>query len=176
MTKHFNRKEMQERRRQLRSNMTYCEKLIWMYLRKRQLKERFLRQYSIDNYVIDFYCPKLKLAVEVDGDIHELYEQKEYDKYRQEYLENMGINFIRIKNEELLGNANKAFDRIENEIKRLVLKKLLKILEQKLISTLSQFVQSITDCELTFELSILSATVTVIKYFLVASFDKSSCR
>lgn len=119
MTEHFNRKEMQERQRQLRTDMTYCEKLIWMYLRKRQMKERFLRQYSVDNYVIDFYCSKLKLAVEIDGDVHNLQDQKEYDKSRQKYLETFGINFIRIKNEELLGNPNKAFRRIENEINRL---------------------------------------------------------
>lgn len=80
------------------------------------MKERFLRQYSVDNYVIDFYCPKLKLAVEIDGDIHDLQDQKEYDKERQDYLENFGLNFIRIKNEELLTNADKAFARIEDEI------------------------------------------------------------
>ena len=116
MTQHFNKKEMQERRRQLRNNMTYCEKLVWMYLRKKQMKARFLRQYSIDNYVVDFYCPKLKLAVEVDGSIHEEKEQKIYDKVRQQYLEGFGVKFVRIKNEELMGNANKAFEKIEAEI------------------------------------------------------------
>ena len=110
---------MQARRRQLRANMTYCEKIVWMYLRKRQMKERFLRQYSVDNYVIDFYCPKLKLAVEIDGDVHELEDQKVYDKERQKYLEDFGIGFIRIKNEELLGNPNKSFEKIEDEIKKL---------------------------------------------------------
>lgn len=119
MTEHFNKKEMKKRRRQLRVSMTYCEKLIWMYLRKRQMKERFLRQYSVDNYVIDFYCPKLKLAVEIDGDVHKLEDQKIYDKERQKYLEDFGLGFIRITNEELLANANKAFEKIENEIKRL---------------------------------------------------------
>ncbi|MBU2446056.1 MAG: endonuclease domain-containing protein [Bacteroidetes bacterium] len=119
MTKHFNKKEMKERRRELRSNMTYCEKLVWMYLRKRQMKVRFLRQYSVDNYVIDFYCPKLKLTIEIDGDVHEISEQKQYDIDRQQYLENFGINFLRITNEELLGNPNKAFEKIEIEIKRL---------------------------------------------------------
>ncbi len=99
--------------------MTYCEKLIWAYLRKRQMKERFLRQYSVDSYVIDFYCARLKLAIEVDGDIHDLLDQKKYDKDRQEYLENFGINFIRIKNDELLGGPDKAFQRIENEIQKL---------------------------------------------------------
>lgn len=120
---------MQQRRRQLRSRMTYCEKLVWMYLRKRQMKERFLRQYSIDNYVIDFYCSKLKLAVEIDGDVHNLQDQKEYDKNRQKYLESFAIKFIRIKNEELLGNPNKTFGRIENEIKKL---QQIEMTEQKL--------------------------------------------
>lgn len=83
------------------------------------MKERFLRQYSVDSYVIDFYCPKLKIAVEVDGDIHDLQDQKKYDKDRQEYLENFGIKFVRIKNVKLLSNPDKEFQRIENEIQKL---------------------------------------------------------
>jgi len=96
--------------------MTYCEKIVWLHLRKKQLGYRFLRQYSIDHFVIDFYCPELKLAVELDGDVHENPDQKEYDKARQKYLEAFGINFIRIKNEEFLGNPDKAFLKIENAI------------------------------------------------------------
>ncbi|MBI1938618.1 MAG: DUF559 domain-containing protein [Ignavibacteriales bacterium] len=115
-----NKKAMKERRRQLRANMTYCEKLMWAYLRKKQIKELFLRQYSVDSYVIDFYSPRLKLAVEVDGDIHDLQDQKKYDKDRQEYLENFGIHFIRIKNEELTSHPDKVFQRIENEIKMII--------------------------------------------------------
>lgn len=77
---------------------------------------KFRRQYSVDNYVIDFYCPKLKLAVEVDGEIHDLPEQKEHDIIRQKYLEQYGITFVRIKNEELFDNPNNAFEKIEKEI------------------------------------------------------------
>jgi len=80
---------------------------------------RFLRQYSVDNYVIDFYCPRLKLAIEIDGEVHEDPVQKEHDIERQTYLESFGIRFIRIRNEELLGNPNKAFGRIEELIKTL---------------------------------------------------------
>jgi len=116
MTKHYNKKSEQEKRRYLRKNMTYCEKIVWLHLRKKQLGYRFLRQYSIDHFVIDFYCPELKLAVELDGDVHENPDQKEYDKARQKYLEAFGINFIRIKNEEFLGNPDKAFLKIENAI------------------------------------------------------------
>ena len=119
MTKHYNKKTEQEKRRLLRNNMTYCEKIVWLHLRKRQLGYRFLRQYSVDHFVIDFYCPELKLAVELDGNVHEIPEQKDYDRARQKYLEKFGIKFIRITNEEFLGNPNKAFSRIEKLIKEL---------------------------------------------------------
>ncbi len=66
--------------------MTYCEKIVWTHLRKRQLGHRFLRQYSVDQFVIDFYCPELKLAVEIDGDVHEIPEQKDYDKLLDENI------------------------------------------------------------------------------------------
>lgn len=119
MTRHYNKKSEQEKRRSLRNNTTYCEKIVWLHIRKKQLGYRFLRQYSVDHFVIDFYCPELKLAVELDGNVHEIPEQKSYDKARQKYLEAFGIKFIRIKNEEFLGNPNKAFSKIENAIKNL---------------------------------------------------------
>lgn len=119
MTKHYNKITEKEKRRQLRNNMTYCEKLVWMYLRKKQYGYRFLRQYSVDQFVIDFYCPKLKLAVEIDGDVHNSNEQKKYDAKRQNYIEKFEISFVRITNNELLGNPNKAFTKIEEAIKSL---------------------------------------------------------
>ena len=126
MTKHFNRTSEKAKRRQLRKDQTYAEKIIWMHLRNRKmLGYKFRRQYSVDKYVIDFYCPELKLAIESDGSVHDLPEQKTYDGKRQEYLENFGIKFVRIKNEELFGNPNKAFEKIEMEIKKLELLKKL---------------------------------------------------
>lgn len=92
---------------------------MWIHLRRKQLGLRFLRQYSVDYYVIDFYCPEIKLAVELDGSIHDLPDQKEYDIKRQEYLEKFGIIFCRITNDELMSNANMAFDKIEKVIKYL---------------------------------------------------------
>ena len=92
---------------------------MWIHLRKKQLGYRFLRQYSIDHYVIDFYSPKLKLAVELDGDVHEQPEQIQKDKIRQRYLEKFRITFVRITNEELMGNSNKAFKKIEDAIKEI---------------------------------------------------------
>jgi len=120
MTKHYNKTELKQTRRDLRKQQTHCEKIVWMYLRNKQLLGyKFRRQYSVDHYVIDFYCPKLKLAVEIDGEYHEKPEQKIYDMERQSYLENFGITFVRIKNEELLGNPDLAFERIEQAVKKL---------------------------------------------------------
>ncbi len=117
MTKHYTRKSEREKRKVLRENMTYCERMVWLHLRRRQLGYRFLRQYSIDHYVVDFYCPKLKLAVEIDGDIHELPERKAYDGKREDYLKKYKITFVRITNEELSWNPDKAFGKIEEMIK-----------------------------------------------------------
>lgn len=117
MTKHYNKKLEQEKRRSLRHNMTYAEKVLWQQLRKRQTGYRFLRQFSIDHFVLDFYCPELKLAIELDGSIHEVAEQKEYDVERQKYIEKFGIRFVRITNEEFLSNPNKVFLKIEEELK-----------------------------------------------------------
>ena len=78
---------------------------------------KFKRQYSVDHFVIDFYCPELKLAVEVDGESHNNPEQREYDIKRQKYLEEFNIKFVRIKDEDLLGNPNQALTKIEDAIK-----------------------------------------------------------
>jgi very-short-patch-repair endonuclease len=124
MTKRYNRKSEIDKRRNLRREQTYCEKLVWMFLRNRQMLGcKFRRQYSIDQYVVDFYHPKLKLAIEIDGGVHDLPEQKEYDAERQEDIEKFGITFVRITNEKLLGNPNRAFAKIEDAIKILERKK-----------------------------------------------------
>ncbi len=119
MTKHFNKQSEKEKRRKLRREQTYCEKILWKLIRGRQtLGYKFRRQYSVDYFVIDFYCPELKLAIELDGDIHNIPEQKDYDKARQKYLEAFGIKFIRIKNDEFVGNPNETFKRIDEAIKK----------------------------------------------------------
>ncbi|MBK7377815.1 MAG: endonuclease domain-containing protein [Ignavibacteriales bacterium] len=110
MTQHFNKTSEKEKRRKLRRDQTFCEKIMWTYLRDRKtLGYKFRRQYSVDHYVIDFYCPELKLAIELDGSIHDEPDQKEYDIYRQTYLEKYGITFCRITNDELMSNTNMAF-------------------------------------------------------------------
>ena len=118
MTKHFNKASETKKRRKLRQHQTNAEELVWRFIRDRQLLGyKFRRQYSVDAYVIDFYCVELKLAIEIDGGTHNSPEQKKKDTIRQKYLEAFHIKFVRIKDEELLGNPNKAFSKIENAIK-----------------------------------------------------------
>ena len=114
MTKHYNKKSEIGKRKYLRKTPTFTEKIVWIYLRKNQLLGyKFRRQYSIDQYVIDFYCPELKLAVEIDGETHNNLEQKEYDNRREKYLVRYNISFIRLTDDELFGNPDIAFKKIE---------------------------------------------------------------
>jgi very-short-patch-repair endonuclease len=125
MTKHYNKSSEKEKRRKLRQNQTNAEELVWRYLRDRQmLGYKFRRQYSVNHFVIDFYCPELKLAVEIDGASHNNPEQQKKDISRQKYVEAFNIKIVRIKDKELLENPNKAFNKLEAAIKLLDKKKL----------------------------------------------------
>ena len=119
MTKNYNKSTEKEKRRSLRNEMTYCENIMWIHLRRKQLGVRFLRQYSVDQFVIDFYSPEIKLAIELDGSVHDNLDQKAYEVKRQNYIEKFYITFLRITNDELMGNANRAFKKIEDTIREL---------------------------------------------------------
>ena len=108
MTVFFNRKHDGEKRKELRNNSPFCERLLWHYLKNKQLGYRFRRQFGIDRYVVDFYCPKLRLAIEIDGPTHEL----EKDKYRQGNIESLGIRFIRFTNDQVVLNINSVVEEI----------------------------------------------------------------
>jgi len=94
---------LKQRRRELRRNQTEAEKALWAHLRNKQFfGMKFFRQYSIGPYILDFYCPSMKLAVELDGGQHNQCESKEYDAIRSEYLKAQGIEVIRFWNHEVL--------------------------------------------------------------------------
>lgn len=120
MNRHFNKTSEKEKRRSLRRRQTLAEELVWQNVRNRKmLGYKFRRQYSVDHFIIDFYCPELKLALEIDGSVHDTVDAKIYDFKRQMHIEEFGICFIRIRNEDVLGNANKTIVRIEEMIKKL---------------------------------------------------------
>ena len=110
----LNSNRMIERRRELRQKPTAAEEMLWQYLRNSGLGVRFKRQYSVMNYVVDFYCPKIKLVIELDGSIHET--SKKYDLYRTEYLNSLGIKEIRFRNERIENEINLVLEEIKSNL------------------------------------------------------------
>ncbi len=97
--------------RNLRQESTPEEKKVWNALRNRKYNNyKFRRQHVIEGFVVDFYCQKLNLAIEIDGKIHE--RQKDYDQLRQQLIEEKGIKFIRITNEEVNKDINILFSKL----------------------------------------------------------------
>ena len=93
--------------REFRKNPTKSEKLMWDALRNRCfLNLKFRRQHLIKGYLLDFYCPELKFAIEIDGTIHST--QREEDIKRQKVIEKSGITFYRVKKEQVERNINRV--------------------------------------------------------------------
>ncbi|NET47902.1 MAG: endonuclease domain-containing protein [Merismopedia sp. SIO2A8] len=102
MTKLYNKTSEREKRRSLRSNMPPAEKLVWARLRGQQVEGcKFRRQYSIGGFVVDFYAPELKLAIEIDGESHAGEDAQAYDAERQAFLESKGTCVLRFTNQQV---------------------------------------------------------------------------
>ena len=124
MTDIFNKKELKERRRLLRNQATEPEKLLWERLRKKQINGvRFRRQVSIGGYVVDFYSPKNRLAIEIDGQSHNRDSAREYDTIREETITQLGIQFIRFTNDDVLNDMEYVLRKIEDAAKTFPLTK-----------------------------------------------------
>ncbi len=103
--------KMREVARRLRREATTSEKILWEALRNRQLKGRkFRRQQPVGAFVLDFYCAEERLAVEVDGEIHQ--NQQEDDQLRQQILESLGIRFVRVTSQDVEQNISDTLSRI----------------------------------------------------------------
>lgn len=94
----------------MRGKATKSEKILWKYLQKSQMGYKFTRQHSINNWIVDFYCHQIKLAIEVDGESHKT--KKVADIYRDRYLEGMGIKVLRVRNTEITNNIEKVLENI----------------------------------------------------------------
>ena len=94
-----NRQELKEERKSLRTYGTAAEAVLWTALKAKHLDGwRWRRQFSIGSYILDFYCPKAKLCVELDGDAHFTPYGLEADAARTEYLNQLGIRVLRFEN------------------------------------------------------------------------------
>ncbi len=99
--------------RELRQRQTPAEQFFWELVRTRRFEGlKFRRQQPAGQFVIDFYCPELKLAVELEGEVHEKREQDLRDTDREEYLRLQGLKVVRFSNDEVLNDPEGELDRL----------------------------------------------------------------
>jgi very-short-patch-repair endonuclease len=109
----FNAKKQKLKRQMLRNNATHAEKKLWAHLQKSQLfGHKFRRQQGIGPFIVDFYCAKVKVAVELDGDVHSSAEAREYDRNRDAFLRHHGITTIRFRNKEVFTDVDSVLQTI----------------------------------------------------------------
>ena len=100
--------------------MPPAEIILWSRLKGRQVEGyKFRRQYSVEHFVIDFYCPELKLAVEIDGDSHYTEDANQSDIQGQSQIEAFGIQFLRFTNRKVYENLEGALLKIKERIEQI---------------------------------------------------------
>jgi len=117
MSEHiFNRKHLKTRRKELRTEGTAAEAVLWKQLHKRKLAgKKFRRQQSIGPYIVDFFCPECRLIVELDGAPHYGILDDNYEAERSAYLEQLGLKIIRFENRIILHNLEAVLETIQHE-------------------------------------------------------------
>ena len=108
----MNRPTQKARRKELRSNATISEKRLWKFLNNKQQVLKFRRQHGIGPYIVDFYFANKKIAIEIDGNVHNNVTRQTYDQIREKYLFSKGIKVIRFSNEEVKYNIDEVIRRI----------------------------------------------------------------
>jgi very-short-patch-repair endonuclease len=99
--------------RRLRGQLTDVEQALWAALRDSRLHGiKFRRQHPFGPYVLDFFCVKAQLVLELDGSVHDQPEQKDYDRERTEYLESHGLRVLRFRNEDVMDRLNEVVRKI----------------------------------------------------------------
>jgi very-short-patch-repair endonuclease len=110
-------RDLTNKAKSLRNNMTLAEILLWSKLRMKQVDGyKFRRQQIIFNYVVDFYCHELKLIIEVDGEIHLSSDQSKKDKSRDKILTLNGYNVFRLSNYDIEANLDSSVIKIKSFI------------------------------------------------------------
>lgn len=114
-----NRKNLKQFRKDLRNNLTPAEATLWKELQRNQLDGvKFRRQHSVGKYVVDFYCPSEKLAIELDGHEHFTVSGSEKDRIKVEYLNGLNIKVLRFENKEVFENLDGVLEEIKLSFNR----------------------------------------------------------
>jgi len=104
---HYDNKNLKTLARELRKNLTDAERLLWSKLRRKQIRQlQFYRQRIIGSYIVDFYCPKDKVVIEVDGGHHYSEQGAESDKLRDTHITSLGLRVLRFSNIDVLQNID----------------------------------------------------------------------
>lgn len=103
--------------RRMRKQPTAAESALWLRLRHRQLGVRFRRQHPVAGYIVDFYCPAARLAIEVDGGGHADETQRKYDERRTRTLSDAGIEVVRVWNHMVLRDLDAVLELILNRLR-----------------------------------------------------------
>lgn len=113
----FNKK-LKPLTRNLRSSMTDAEQLIWSKIRRKQIDDvQFYRQKNIGNYIVDFYCPRGKLVIEIDGGQHYENEGIKKDRTRDDYFRSLNLTVLRFSDTDVFKNINGVLERIRVHLK-----------------------------------------------------------
>jgi very-short-patch-repair endonuclease len=110
--------EQLQKRKTLRKNQTIHETLLWSRLSGKKLNGyKFIRQYSVGKYILDFYCPKYQLGIEVDGGQHDEEKARRYDQKRTQFITSQDIRIIRFWNNEICNQMDEVCDEILETLK-----------------------------------------------------------
>jgi very-short-patch-repair endonuclease len=110
----YNTTKSADHRNKLRKSLTPAEAVLWKCLQQsRLLGRKFRRQFSIDRYIVDFYCPECRLAIELDGQGHFVINVDSYEVERTKYLENSGIRILRFENKVIFENLDAVLEAIK---------------------------------------------------------------
>ncbi len=110
---------LKELAQKLRQQGILSEVLLWKKIKNKSLGIEFHRQVPLDNYIVDFYCHELMLAIEIDGNSHEHSEVQVNDVLRQETLERLGVNFIRFNDKDVKKSMNQVIYVLQVKIEEL---------------------------------------------------------
>ena len=111
-----NIKDQKTLRQSLRNNSTAPEAILWRALKGKQVDGlKFRRQFGLGPYVLDFYCPEIRLGIELDGGIHKTYEQSQYDEARTSFIASNNIKDIRFENDVVYRNINSIIEEIREQ-------------------------------------------------------------
>ena len=112
---HYADLSIKAKARELRKNMTDAELLLWKHIRNKGINNiHFRRQHPYGIYIIDFFCSKANLALELDGDIHKF--KSEYDCERTKYLEESGLKVLRFSNYDVENNIEEVINKIKSAL------------------------------------------------------------